>query len=195
MKGGVKVDLNKMTQKVQEALMEAQDIAVDYAHQSIDVEHLALALLNQEGGIAAKLLESLGIDTELLKAHIDRVLSKRPRVTGSGTEQESLFATQRLHRLLNSSKKEAKRFKDEYVSVEHIILALLDEKDAGPIGEMFTEQGKSKDDLLRKLKDIRGNQSCQRQSRVHLSSIGKIWSGPCRGFSEWKAGSSDWPGC
>jgi ATP-dependent Clp protease ATP-binding subunit ClpB len=147
-----------MTQKMQEALIEAQDIAVDHGHQSIDVEHLFLALLNQEDGLAPRLLENLGVDTEDLKNRVDGELCKRPRISGPGTDQQSLFATQRLHRLLNSSKKEAKRFKDDYVSVEHIMLALLDEKGTGPIGDMISQHGISKDDLLEKLKDVRGTQ-------------------------------------
>lgn len=152
------INANKMTQKVQEALMDAQDVAVQYGHQSVDVEHLLLALIDQEDGLAPRLLEVLGLDLEMFRRQVEQELQKRPRVSGPGADQGSVYITQRLNRVLSRAKTEAKKLKDEYVSVEHIILAIIEEEGTSRIGEIFKRHGITRDEFFQKLKAVRGSQ-------------------------------------
>ena len=118
------MDMNKLTQKSQEAVQAAQATAVRHGHQEIDGEHLMLALL-QEGGLVPRLLEKMDAAAEALRQALAVELERRPRVGGPGAEPGKVFVTQRLERLMLEAEDEAKRLKDEYVSVEHLALALI----------------------------------------------------------------------
>jgi len=122
------MDLNRLTQKTQEALHDAQTKALRFGHQEVDGEHLLLALLDQGEGLVAPLLARSGADVDRLREDLTAELDKRPRVTGSGAEAGKVYVTQRLNRVLDAADQEARRLKDEYVSTEHLLLAILNTK-------------------------------------------------------------------
>ena len=152
------MDLNKFTEKSQSALTEAQNIAARSQHQAVDVEHLMLALLEQEGGLVPRLFEKAKVPPDLLKTKVEEELSRIPRVSGDTTTGQGLYVTQRLNKLLAKAQDEAKRLKDEYVSVEHLALAMLDEPADSGIGKVFKGLNIRRDEFLKALTEVRGNQ-------------------------------------
>jgi ATP-dependent Clp protease ATP-binding subunit ClpB len=152
------MDLNKFTEKSQAALMEAQAIATRNQHQAVDVEDLALALLEQEGGLVARLVEKAGVSPDLLKTKIQEALGRIPRVSGDTTTGQGLHVTQRLNKLLVTAQDEAKNLKDEYVSVEHLVLAMFSEPATTDIGKIFKTVGLKRENFLKALTEVRGNQ-------------------------------------
>ncbi|TDW21864.1 ATP-dependent chaperone ClpB [Kribbella kalugense] len=152
------MDSNKLTQKSQEALHDAQTKALRFGHTEVDGEHLLLALLDQPDGLVPKLLAQAGTDPDRLRADIESDLSRRPKVSGPGAQPGQVFVTQRLSRLFDTADREAKRLKDEYVSVEHLVMALLEEGAETATGRRAREQGLTRDKFLQALTAIRGNQ-------------------------------------
>jgi ATP-dependent Clp protease ATP-binding subunit ClpB len=154
------MDLSKLTQKSQEALAAAQAEAVRRGHAEVDAEHLLAALLAQEGGLARRLLERAGTPAAGLAEALEQELARRPSVAGpgAGAEPGKLYVSPRLQRLLVAAAEEARRLKDEYVSVEHLLLALLDERPAGPAARALQQFGLSRDRFLQALTEVRGNQ-------------------------------------
>ncbi|SEG96278.1 ATP-dependent Clp protease ATP-binding subunit ClpB [Nonomuraea solani] len=147
-----------MTQKSQEALHDAQTKALRFGHTEVDGEHLLLALLDQPEGLAPRLLEQAGADPRRLHADLEDELSRRPKVSGPGAAPGQVFLTQRLSRLLDAADREARRLKDEYVSVEHLLLALIEEGSTTASGRLMHGQGLSRDRFLEALTAVRGNQ-------------------------------------
>ena len=152
------MDLSKFTEKSQAALMEAQNIATRNQHQAVDVEHLLLALLEQEGGLVPRLFEKAKVAPDLLKAKVEEELNRLPRVSGSDLTGQGVYITQRLNKLLVKAQDEAKRLKDEYVSVEHLVLAMFDEPAGTGIGKIFKNLGVRREDFLKALTEVRGHQ-------------------------------------
>ncbi|TMR30734.1 ATP-dependent chaperone ClpB [Nonomuraea zeae] len=152
------MDPNRMTQKSQEALHDAQTKALRFGHTEVDGEHLLLALLDQPEGLAPRLLEQAGADPRRLHADLEDELSRRPKVSGPGAAPGQVFLTQRLSRLLDTADREARRLKDEYVSVEHLLLALIEEGSTTASGRLMHGQGLSRDRFLEALTAVRGNQ-------------------------------------
>lgn len=152
------MDLNKMTQKVQEGLQNAQVKALRYGHQEVDGEHLLLSLIEQDNGLVPVLLENMGVSVPTFKAKIEQELERKPRVTGPGTEAGKVYITNRLNMLLVKASDEAKRLKDEYVSVEHVLLAFIDEGRDTPAGRLLAESGVDHARFLEALTRLRGNQ-------------------------------------
>jgi ATP-dependent Clp protease ATP-binding subunit ClpB len=152
------MDINKLTQKSQEALQSAQTRALRYGHQEVDGEHLLLALLEQPEGLVPRLLARMEAPTETLKAEVERELSRRPKVSGPGAEAGKIYLTQRLQQILIRAEDEAKRLKDEYVSVEHLLLAMIEEGSSSPLGRMLAQLGVTRDRFLGALTAVRGNQ-------------------------------------
>jgi len=152
------MDLNKFTEKAQGAITDAQNIATRSQHQTVDVEHVALALLDQEGGLVARLFEKAKAAPDLLKAKFEEELNRLPRVSGDAATSQGLYVTQRLNKLLVKAQDEAKRLKDEYVSVEHLVLAMFDEPGSSPIGKIFKALSVRRDDFLKALTEVRGHQ-------------------------------------
>jgi ATP-dependent Clp protease ATP-binding subunit ClpB len=146
---------DKFTLKVQEALQEAQDIAKKYGSQSVDVEHLLAAFLSQPEGIIGEILKKLGANPRGIETEIKKSLDKLPRVEGSGVGQS--YMTPRLNKLLDDALIEAARLKDEYVSAEHILIVMAEEKD-GVAGKILNGKGVTKDNIFKVLLEIRGNQ-------------------------------------
>ena len=152
------MDLNKLTMKSQEAFALAQKKAVEYGHMEVDGEHLLLALLEQAEGLFPRLLQKLEISSQSLQGSVEKELAARPKVSGPGAEAGKVYVTQRLNQLLVKAAKEAERMKDDYVSVEHLALALSDEGNASPAGKIFKTFGLTRDKILSALTQIRGNQ-------------------------------------
>jgi ATP-dependent Clp protease ATP-binding subunit ClpB len=152
------MDPARLTQKSQEALQDAQTKAVRFGHTEVDGEHLLLALLDQPEGIVAPLLAQAGADTDRLRAATEAALSRRPRVTGPGAAPGQVHLTQQTARMLDSAEQEAARLKDEYVSVEHLVLALLGEGPTSAAGRLLHDEALTRDSFLAALTRIRGNQ-------------------------------------
>jgi ATP-dependent Clp protease ATP-binding subunit ClpB len=152
------MDLSRLTQKSQEALAAAQADAVSRSQVEVDVEHLAVALLTAADGLAPRLLQRLEIDPRAVAAELERELARRPKVSGPGAEAGKIFLSQRLSRLLVAAEGEAKRLKDEYVSIEHLLLAVVDESPAGPAAKTLATFGVARDRLLQALTAVRGSQ-------------------------------------
>jgi ATP-dependent Clp protease ATP-binding subunit ClpB len=152
------VDMNRLTQKSQEALHDAQTAAQRLGHTEVDGEHLLLALLDQPDGLVARLLAQLDARPDDLRTETEQELARRPKATGPGAEPGQVFVTQRLARLLDAAEREARRLKDEYVSVEHLVLALADEGPATAAGRRLKEHGVTREAFLTALTQVRGNQ-------------------------------------
>ncbi len=158
------MDLNKFTEKAQGALQEAQNLAIRNHNQTVEVEHLASALLSQEGGLISRLVERSKVAPDLVQAKLEEELAKMPRVTGDTGLNGNISVTQRLNKLLVKSQDEAKRLKDEYISVEHLWLAMFDEGGGTPIGKIFKALGCKRDEFLKALTEVRGNQRVTTQN-------------------------------
>jgi len=152
------MDFNRLTQKSQEAFAEAQNKAVTHGHVEVDGEHLLWALLTQQDGLIPKLLQRMGVKTEQLKKQIEEELNRRPSVSGPAAEPGKIYVSQRLSRILVAAENEAKRLKDEYVSVEHLLIALLAEGEKSAAGKLLKQAGIDREILLKSLTEVRGNQ-------------------------------------
>src|SRR5262245_35411094 len=152
------MELEKLTQKSREALASAQAIASEYGHTEVDAEHLLASLLRQEGGLAPRLFEKMGVPVEPLAKRVESELQRRPRVSGPGREPGKVYVTQRLEQIFVRAAEAAKQFKDEYVSVEHLLLALAGEPSQTGVGRAFTEFNVGRDRLLKALQEVRGGQ-------------------------------------
>src|SRR5690606_36084597 len=155
---GVTVDPNRLTQKSQEALHDAQTKALRFGHTEVDGEHLLAALLDQPDGLAPRIVERAGGDLERLRAELEAELSRRPRVSGPGAAPGQVYLTQRVARLLDAADREARRLRDGYVSVEHLLMALLEEGTDTAAGRILREQGFTRARFLQALTGIRGHQ-------------------------------------
>jgi ATP-dependent Clp protease ATP-binding subunit ClpB len=152
------MDMNRLTQKSQEAVAAAQAKATALGHTEVDGEHLLAALLESPDGLIPPLLREVGADVDALRAQLEADLARRPKVTGPGAAPGQVFVTQRLSRLLDAAGREAERLKDEYVSVEHLLLALTEEGTATSAGRRLKEQGVTRESFLTALTRIRGHQ-------------------------------------
>jgi ATP-dependent Clp protease ATP-binding subunit ClpB len=150
------MDLNRFTEKAQEALSAAQSKAIRSSHQQVDVEHLLAALLEQERGLAASILTRASVPLEALKRRVDQELDRLPKVSGPSGAPDQLYITGRLNRLLTQAEDEAKRLKDQFISVEHLLLAMTE--DGGGTGKLFKELGVTRERLMQALQEIRGSQ-------------------------------------
>jgi ATP-dependent Clp protease ATP-binding subunit ClpB len=152
------MDMNRLTQKSQEALHDAQTKALRFGHTEVDGEHLLLALIDQPEGLVPRLLTGAGANVEDVRSKLEAELSRRPKVSGPGASPGQVYVTQRLSSLLDAADQEAKRLKDEYVSVEHLLIALINEGSSGAAGRVLRDAGVSRDGLLQVLTSVRGNQ-------------------------------------
>src|ERR1700704_4702789 len=118
------MDPNKLTQKTQEALHDAQTKALRFGHTEVDVEHLLLALLDQPEGLIPRLLAGMEVEVDALRNAVELYLEGRPRVSGPGAKPGEVYVSRALSQLLDTAQREADRLKDEYVSVEHVLLAM-----------------------------------------------------------------------
>jgi ATP-dependent Clp protease ATP-binding subunit ClpB len=146
------MDLNRMTLKLQEALQAASAQAMRRSHQGIDVEHLLLALLEQPDGLAGPLLERAGLAASAVQNAAEQALARLPQVQGSGAAPGQIHVANRLSRVLTQAEQEMQSLKDEYLSVEHVLLAMIDE------GGIFKKLGLTRSELLPALQQVRGHQ-------------------------------------
>ena len=146
------MDMNRMTIKLQEALQTASSHAARRSHQGIDVEHLLLAFVEQDGGLASSLLEQAGLSVPSVRQAVEQALAKLPQVQGAGASPGQLHVASRLSQALAKAEDEQRTLKDDYVSVEHVILAMVQE------GGIFKNLSLTKERLLGALQQIRGSQ-------------------------------------
>ncbi len=154
------MDSERFTEKAQAIISDCQDIALQYGHQQIDGEHLHLALLLQEDGLIGKLLNYMAMPVDEIVKDLELELGKLPKISGSGS---TLYASRRFNQLLVDAKKIADDFKDEYVSVEHLYLSLLTEKNTSS-SKIFRNYGITKETFLQALSKMRGNQRITSQN-------------------------------
>ena len=152
------MDPNKFTQKTNDAIAAAQSLAVKNGQQQIEVEHLLLALTQQEKGIVSKILEKSSINPADYKKAVEDEIRKLPRVSGPGAQPGQVFVTQRLNRIIVASEEIAQRMQDEFISVEHLFLAIMDEHGSTGAGKVNKTFGLTKDKVLEAMTSIRGNQ-------------------------------------
>ncbi|MBN2645589.1 MAG: ATP-dependent chaperone ClpB [Desulfuromonadaceae bacterium] len=148
----------KLTRNTQQALQQAQQLALRRHHAEIDVEHLFLALLSGEDGLIPRLLEKLQIKSSGLAAEVEQLLARRPQMQGAAAEESQVYASARLQRLLDRSQQEVSKLKDEYLSVEHLLLALVGERPDSELGRLLQRHQLSYDRLLQVLQQVRGHQ-------------------------------------
>ncbi len=152
------MDLNRFTQKSQEALTAAQARAVELGHQAVDVEHALLALIEQDDGLVPRLLKRMDIPDDTLAQALRTELAKLPKVSGPGFEAGKVLLTQRLSKVLVDAEKRAKQMRDDFVSVEHLMMAILGEGKGTPTGAVLGKFGVDEGRFLNALKEVRGNQ-------------------------------------
>ncbi len=152
------MDLERFTEKARQAIADSQKLAARLNHQQIDAEHVLVSLLDQEKGLAPAILAKAGLSPEAVGVKLHRELEKLPRVTGDAEQRP----TTRFIKLIANAEAEAKKLKDDYVSVEHLLLAATE--DAGTAGKVLKEFGVNRERLLSALKDVRGNQRVTTQN-------------------------------
>jgi ATP-dependent Clp protease ATP-binding subunit ClpB len=156
------MDFNRFTEKTQEAVRAAQSVATQHGNQQLDVEHLLLALLDQEGGLAPSILNKSDVRVDALRGRIQQEIDRLPKVSGPTASPDQVYVTPRITKLLTNAEEEAKRLKDDYTSVEHVLLAATD--DAGATGKLFREFGITRERLMRALQEVRGTQRVTTQN-------------------------------
>ena len=156
------MDINRFTEKAQSAVREAQTLATRYSNQQIEVEHLALALLEQENGLVPDILNKAGVNVEALKKTIENEINRFPKVTGPSGPVDQVYITSRLNKVFVAAEDEAKKLKDEYISVEHLLLAIIDE--GGITARAFKTAGADRKRIEDTLKQVRGSQRVTSQN-------------------------------
>ena len=148
------MNIDKLTLKAQEALQAAKGVAEQRSHQQIDVEHLLYALLMPKEGIVIPIIQKLGANPNLIASQLEVELNRIPKVTGAGVGQ--VYLSSRLNEILNAAWKEAERLTDEYISTEHLLIAIADER-GGASSQILQRNGVTKDAIFRVLQEIRGS--------------------------------------
>ena len=154
------MNIEKYTQKMQGAILDAQSIANSYGHQQLEIAHVHYAIISDSDGLIPKLLEAMNVDVNSLKADLKSYLEKLPKVSGGSAQ---LYMSSELNNVLTKAEKIASDFKDEYVSVEHLYLAILDSNNQ-EVGRLMTKYGINKDEFMKALTMVRGNQRVTSQN-------------------------------
>lgn len=150
------MNTQKLTQKSLEALQSAQSLALEYQNLQLEQEHLLYALLTQEGGLVPQLLKKMNIDGRAMASAAEEAVTKLPKVSGPGREPGKIYISQSVDAMLNVAERQATAMKDEYVSVEHLMLALMDKANAG-VNSLLNAYGLRKGEFLSALATVRGN--------------------------------------
>ncbi|MBE2271370.1 MAG: ATP-dependent Clp protease ATP-binding subunit, partial [Anaerolinea sp.] len=147
----------RFTERAQDAAARAYEILQRYGHNQVDTEHILLALLEQADGVIPQLLERLSVDVNAMRSRLDEVLRASPKaaIYGQGTGQ--VFITPRVKRIIDTANEEANRLKDEYISTEHIFLAILSERNTA-VAKILADSSVSKERVYDAIKDLRGGQ-------------------------------------
>ncbi len=148
------MNFNKFTIKSQEAVQNAQEIAASYSNQSIEPEHLLAALVQDSEGVVVPVLQKIGANADYIKIKINELIEKLPKVSGSAVGNQ--FISQSLTQVFEEAVKETAALKDEYVSTEHLLLGLVETRSHA--GQLLSDQGATKDQIYKALKDVRGSQ-------------------------------------
>ncbi|HEY7912062.1 MAG TPA: ATP-dependent chaperone ClpB [Blastocatellia bacterium] len=156
------MDINRFTEKAAEAVRAAQTLATRYSNQQIEVEHVFMALLDQQDGLVPSILTRAGVNIDSLKAVVEKDISKIPKVTGPSGPVDQVYITARLNKLFVAAEDEAKKLKDEYISVEHLLLAIIDE--GGPASRALKTAGATRDRIQQALVQVRGHQRVTSQN-------------------------------
>src|SRR5574337_982157 len=150
---------DRFTERAQDAFARAHEIIQRYHHSQLDAEHLLLALIEQTGGAVQNILERTGADAEMLHQRIDEILQASPKMyyPYGGGGQAQVYVTPRVKRIVDLANEEANRLKDDYVSTEHLLLALASDRE-GAAGRVLNDFGLTRDRILQVLPEIRGGQ-------------------------------------
>jgi ATP-dependent Clp protease ATP-binding subunit ClpB len=151
------MDMNRATEKLQEAIRAAQSVAISHGNQQVDIEHLLIALLDQQGGLAPSILNKADIPVDSVRSRVQQAIDRMPKVSGGSSGPDQVYITNRLQKLFTQAENEAKRMKDDFVSVEHVLLAVAEEG-------LFKEFGLTRERLMRALQDVRGSQRVTTQN-------------------------------
>ena len=151
------MNMNQFTQKTIEALQNAQRLAVEYSNQAVEQEHLLAALAQQQDGLIPQLLQAMGVDANAFANAATEKVAALPRVTGSGRDPEKVYISGDLDRALNAAEAQARQMKDEYISVEHVFLGIL-QRPGKAAGELFRQFGITREKFMQQLSAVRGNQ-------------------------------------
>ena len=154
------MNIEKYTQKMQGAILDSQSIANSYGHQQLEIAHVHYAIISDSDGLIPKLLEAMNVDVKSLKDDLKSDLEKLPKVSGSSAQ---LYMSSELNNVLTKAEKIASDFKDEYVSVEHLYLAILDSNNQ-EVSRLMTKYGINKDEFMKALTMVRGNQRVTSQN-------------------------------
>ena len=154
------MNFEKFTQNAQSVIAESQNIAIQMGHQQLDGEHMHLALLLQDDGLISRILELMNINLLKVVQDVESELDKRPKVAGG---DDSLYPTRRAGKLLGDAEKIAKKWGDDFISVEHLYIALLDESGT-PSAKIFKANGITREEFLKQLEEVRGNQRITSQN-------------------------------
>ena len=152
------MDIEKMTVRVQKSLNDAYNIAIKNHNQQVDVIHLFSSLVNQEDGLIPNILEKMDISLKSLKSSINFELKKLPQIHGDGIDSQGVVASRKINEILIKSEEISKNFKDSYISVEHVMLAIIDMKSNTSINNILNKYNINRDNFLKILSQVRGNQ-------------------------------------
>ena len=152
------MNVDKMTIRVQQALNDANLIAVKYNHQQIEVIHLFAALVEQDDGLIPNILTKMNVDVRGLKSTLNRTLDTMPKVLGEGANNSGVYITRKVEEVLIKAEELAKKFEDSYISVEHLMLAILDKEKLGPVGDILKSYNINEKNFMQVLTEVRGSQ-------------------------------------
>ncbi|PRR82345.1 ATP-dependent chaperone ClpB [Clostridium vincentii] len=157
------MNVDKMTLRVQQALNEANLTAVKYNHQQIEIVHLFSALIEQEDGLIPNIFTKMDIEVKDLKGNINQKLKSMPKVLGEGADSSGVYITRKVEEVLVKAEDISTKFKDSYVSVEHLMLAIMEVDSKGTVGEILKKFNVTKKDFMKVLEEVRGNQRVETQ--------------------------------
>lgn len=152
------METEKLTIRVQQSLNDAYEEAVRNNHQQVDIIHLFSALLNQRDGLIPNVLEKMAVDVEGIKRKVNLELEKMPKVLGEGARSSGVTATRRINEVLVKAQDISEKFHDSYISVEHIMMAIMEVDAKGISGKILKEYGIDKERFMEVLSQVRGNQ-------------------------------------
>ena len=141
----------RFTEQAQEAIASSQELVRQYKHSQWDVEHILLALLLQQKGLVGEILKELSVDTEAVRNEVDAALQRTPKISH---ETEQIYATPRIAQLIKTAEDESNRFKDEFISTEHLLIAMIEDK--GEAGDILRRFGIDQEKVYNALRKLRG---------------------------------------
>ena len=187
------MNMEKFTKRSLEAIRDAQQVAIEHQNMQIDQQHLLYALTAQQEGLIPQLFTALNIEPQRVLSACEREIERIPKVSGPGRDPEKVYISQSVDAALNEAEKQAEHMKDEYVSVEHIVLALM-EKPNGVLKRLFSELGLTRDAFLKQLQAVRGNaRVTSDQPEDTYDALKKFGTGPDRPGAQAEARPGDRP--